>query len=200
MIGEIANWLLIIVGWLVGSAILYFIGWQVAASVAPDAVEKYNLHFVIKDIKKYFGFLFDKGYTITQTYYSYQHFGNWVVTLESQKCKIHLEQDRLELSISFAPRKADTKVEFGLGTMIYFVTKGQKFIGFFEGNHSWGKKKQFERLANLLREYHDEIVPYFDNDNPWESDFGKYRDELISTQREYNDLLLKGYRQKHANN
>jgi len=197
MFGEIAKWLLIIVGGLIGFTILYLIGWQVAASVAPNAVEKYNLRFVIKDIRKHFGFLFDKGYTISNTLYSYEHFGNWIVTLESQKCKIHLVQDRLELLVSFSPRKADTKVELGLGTMIYFVTKGQKFIGFFKGNHSWGKKKQFERLANLLREYHDQIVPYFDNDNPWESDFGKYKDELMSTQRKYNDLLMKDYHQKH---
>ncbi|MBI2707964.1 MAG: hypothetical protein HYX35_06625 [Proteobacteria bacterium] len=198
MIGEIAKWLLIVIGGLVGFTILYIIGWQIAASVAPDAVEKYNLHFVIKDIRKYFGFLFGKGYTISNTHYSYEHFGNWIVTLESQKCKIHLVQDRLELLVSFSPGKADTKVEFGLGAMIYFVTKGHKMIGFFEGNHSWGKKKQFERMANLLKEYHDQIVPYLDNENPWESAFGKHKDELMSVQKKYNDVLMADYRQKHT--
>lgn len=198
MIGEIVKWLLLIFGALVGFAILDIIGWQVAASVAPDAVEKYNLRLVIKDVKKYFGFLLNKGYTISDTHYSYQHFGNWGVTLESQNCKIHLVQDRLELLVSFAPLKADRKDEFGLEAMIYFVTKGQEFIGFFEGNHSWGKKKEFERMANLLREYHDQIVPYFDNENPWESAFGKNKDELISVQKKYNDVLMADYRQKHT--
>ncbi len=197
MIGEIAKSALIIIGWLVGSAILYVIVWQILASIAPEAVEKYNLYFVIKDVKRHFGFLFDKGYTISNMHYSYQHFGNWVVTFESQKCAIYLVQDRLELLLSLAPRKADTKDWFSLEAMIYFVTKGQRFMGFFEGNHTWDKKKQFERLANLLKEYHDKIVPYLDNTNPWESDFAKYKDELTTTQRKYNNLLMEDYRQKH---
>ncbi len=190
MIGEVANWILIVIVGLIGYTILYIIGWQIFASVAPDRVEKYNLHFVIKDVKKHFGFLFDRGYTISKTSYSYQTFGNWMITLVSQKYTIQLVQDRLELLLSLAPRNAEINDGFSLGAMIYFVTKGQKFVGFFDGNLSWGKKKQYERLANLHREYHDQIVPYLDNDHCLESDSGNYMDELMSMQRKYNDLLM----------
>jgi hypothetical protein len=157
MIGEIVKWVLIIISGLIGYTILYSIGWQILASIAPDAVEKYNLYCITKDVKKYFGFLFDEDYIITRTHYSYQHFGNWAVTFESQGCRIELVQYRLELLLALAPRKVDSREGFSLRAMIYFITKGEIFIGFFEGNHSWGKRKQFERLANLLEEYHDKI-------------------------------------------
>ena len=197
MIGEIGKWVLIVIGGGIGYTILYIVGWQVLASIAPEAVEKYNLYFVTKDVKKYFGFLLDKGYTITHTNYSYQQFGNWGVNLESEGCEIELVQDRLELLLSLTPRKADARDGFSLGALIYFVTNGKVFIGLFEGNHSWGKKKQFERLANLLQEYHDKIVPYLDNSNPWESNFPKYKDDLIATQKKYNAFLMADYRERH---
>jgi hypothetical protein len=199
MFGEIAKWILIAIGGAIGLVILYIVGWQALNMVAPDFVVKYNLYFVLRDIKRYFVFLLDKGYKIANTHYSFQHFGNWIVTLESQKCTIFIIQDRLELQLSLAPRKAEMKDSFSLESMIYFLTKGQEFIGYFEGNLSWGKKKQFGRLANLLRKYHDQIVPYFDNNgnNLWESDFSKHKDDLISNQKRYNELLMADYRQKH---
>jgi hypothetical protein len=197
MIGEIAKWILIIIVGLIGYTIIYLIGGQIFATIAPDTIEKYNLHFVIKDVKKHFGFLFDKGYTISKTFYDYQTFGNWMITFESQKCTIKLVQDRLELLLSLAPRNAEINDGFSLEAMIYFVTKGQKFVGSFNGNLSWGKKKQYERLANLLKEYHDQLIPYLDYDNYLESDFENYKGELISMQRKYNDLLMEEYRQKH---
>ena len=196
MISEIAKWLLIVVGGLVGFAILYIIGWQVAVSVAPDAVEKYNLRFVVKDIKKYFGFLLDKGYAISNMQYFEEFFGNWIVTLESQKCKIYISQDRSEVMVSLAPLKAHERDEFSLEAMIYFVTKGQKLIGFSKAN----KKKRFEHLASLLKEYHDQIVPYLDNENYWESDFGKYKNELMATQRQWYHLLMEKYLQRPTKN
>jgi len=198
MIGEIIKWALIILGGLIGYTILYIIGWQILASIAPNVVEKYNLYFIIKDLKKYFGFLFEKGYALTNMHYSYQSFGNWGVTFESQMCRIELVQDRLELLLSLAPRKADARDGLSLGAMIYFVTKGKVFIGFFEGNRSWDKRKQFERLAGLLKEYHDKIVPYLDNSNPWESDYVINKDELVATQKKYNAFLMADYRQKHT--
>jgi hypothetical protein len=197
MIGEVAKWILIIIVGFFGYTIIYIIGWQIFASIAPDTVEKYNLHFVIKDVKKHFGFLFDKGYTISKTSYSYQNFGNWIITLESQKCTIKLVQDRLELLLSLAPRNAEIKDSFSLEAMIYFVTKGQIIVGSFDGDLSWGKKKQYERLSNLLKEYHDQLIPYLDNDNYLENDFGNYKYDLVLMQRKYNDLLMEDYRQKH---
>ena len=199
MFGEIAKWILITFGGAIGLVILYVIGWQVLNSIAPDFVEKYNLYFVLRDIKRHFGFLWDKDYTISHTHYSFRHFGNWIITLESQKCTIFISQDRLELQISLAPRKAEIRDSFSLEAMIYFLTKGQEFIGYFDGNLSWGKKKQFERLAALLRRYHDQIVPYLDNNgnNLWESEFWKYKDDLIANQKTYNEISVASYRQKY---
>jgi hypothetical protein len=110
MFSEIAKWFLIAIGGSVGLVILYFIVWQALNSIAPDFVEKYHLFFILKDVKKHFSFLLDKGYKISKAEYSFQHFGNWVVTFESQKCKIIIIQDRLELLLSFGCVPFELKV------------------------------------------------------------------------------------------
>lgn len=47
MISELFSWLLIIAGSLFGIAFVYFAGWYVLESIAPDAVEKFKLNFIL---------------------------------------------------------------------------------------------------------------------------------------------------------
>jgi hypothetical protein len=199
MFGEIEKWILIAIGGSIGFVILDIVGWQTLYTIAPDFVEKYHLFFILKDVKRHFGFLLDKGYKISKAEYSFQHFGNWVVMFESQKCKIILIQDRLELLLSFAPRKTEVKEGFSLGTMVYFLTEEHYFIPPFEGNLSWGKRKQFEQSANLLRKFHDQIVPYLDDNEIWESNYWKHKNQLLATQQIYNKAMTAYYRKKHLN-
>src|SRR5688572_22118498 len=189
MMGEFIYWLLIIMVILLGSAFVYFAGWHILESIAPDAVEKYNLKFILKDIKHYFGFLLEDGYKIREAH-SYKDFGNWIVQLESQDCIIVIALDRSEIQLSFMPEKTDSRYQISIESMIYYLTKGEIFIGYFDGNLASGKEKQLERYANLLRKYHDQIISFVGGD------YVKSKDAWNRTEKKYHELLREDYSRK----
>ena len=175
-----------IVGSISGLFVLYFVGRFVIAFVLPETEEKIELYFILKDIKRYFGFLFEKGYKIREAHYSTNPNGSWYVSLESQNCIISIVQDRGEISISFSSLFGSINLEdkFGLGSIIYFLSQGQKRIGNFQGNLAWGKKKQFERLAAFLKTYIDQITPLFGNR------YHEYLNELRDAEKQYVEKTL----------
>ena len=83
--------------------------------------------------------------------------------------------------------------------MVYFLTEEHEFVAPFDGNLSWGKRKQFEQLANSLRKYHDQIVPYLDDTELWESNYWKHKNRLLAAQKTYNKALMADYRKKRMN-
>jgi len=147
---------------------------------------------IVENIKRYFGFLFDKGYKVREVRYFPESFGNWYVLLESSKYIVRIDCDRSYISILFDPEKANSRHHIGLETLIYYLSKGKHFVGYFEGNPAWGKNKQLERLAGLLNEYHDQIAHLF------ESDFQRLREDLSPVQKKYGELLQESYSQKFA--
>jgi len=125
-----------------------------------------KVDFIIKNIEHYFGFLFDRGYKIRHAEYSPQFNGNWVVELESSNCVIYITKDRNDLLLEFSSlRDRNPRNRIVIEKMIYLLSNGQTIIEPFKGNLAWGKKKQFERLSSLLREYIDQITSYFGADN-----------------------------------
>jgi hypothetical protein len=164
----------------------------VFASISPKADEKFELYFILKDIKRYFGFLFEKGFRIRDAHYAINPNGSWDVSLESQDCIMSIVQDRSEISIYFSPVfGSDNPADrFGLETMIYFLSQGQNYIGNFEGNLAWGKKKQFKRLADLLKEYIDQIAPCFG------SNYLEHKDELRDREKQYRNVEWHKIREK----
>jgi len=147
---------------------------------------------IIEDIKYHFGFLFDKGYQIRDVRYYPESFGNWYVILECSKYSIRIDCDRSYISILFDPEKVNGRHQIGLESLIYYLSKGKHFVGYFEGNAAWGKNKQLKRLAGLLSEYHDQIARLF------ESDSQRLREELSPAQKKYGELLQESYSQKFA--
>lgn len=145
-------------------------------------------YFIARDIKQYFGFLFERGYTINEIFYDSKTFGNWWVVLQSSCCVIIITQDRSEILLSFASHKSETSNQIALESMIYFLSEGKTFIGFFDGDLFREKKRQFERLAQLLKGNIDRIEPYFG------SDYEKFKIELLVAQRKYNERILKSSR------
>lgn len=146
--------------------------------------------FILKYIKKYFGFLYEKNYKIQSVDYHPDAFGNWEVLFESSECVIQIAMDRDELFVEFIPLHGGQDNRIGLKSMIYYISQGHIFISSFKGNLFWGRKKQFERYSNLLREYIDQIAPYFGDD------FYKYKDDLLSAQKRYNSLAIEKYIQE----
>lgn len=146
---------------------------------------------LIKDVKHYFEFLYNKGYKIRYADHPSQFSGNWVVELESSDCIIYITSEQDYLHLAFSPVKnADRKKRFSIGTMIYFLSGGNNFMGPFEGNTFWGKKKQFTRLAGLLKEYIDQITPCFGED------FEKYKSDILCAEEKYNNLGAQMYARK----
>ncbi len=122
-----------------------------------------EVNSIIVDAEKYFGFLFDKGYKIRSAEYSSRLNGNWAVEIESPSCIIYITNDRNFLSLEFTSTKnVDIKSRITLEEIIYFLSKGHCIVAPFKGNLAWGKKKQFERLASLLKEYIDQIALYYE--------------------------------------
>lgn len=140
--------------------------------------------FITRKVKQHFGFLFERGYKIQNFQYHSRDFGNWGITLKSKNNLIIVSCDREEILLSFAPLNTNGRDGIGIEPLVYFLSQGQKFIGGFEGSLFWEKSKQFERLANLLKVYLDEITPYFGDEFP------KYRAELLSAQMLYNEKFV----------
>ena len=147
---------------------------------------------IVEDIKRYFGFLLDKGYQIRDVRYFQEAFGNWHVILESSKHFIRIDCDRSYISVLFDPEKTNSRNQIGLETLIYYLSKGKHFVGYFEGNPALGKNKQLERLAGLLSEYHDEIARLF------ETDYRRLKEDLALSQKKYGELLEESYSRKFA--
>ena len=147
-------------------------------------MKKLVLSFILRDIKHYFGFLFERGYKIRDAEYVPEKLGNWGVDLESSTCNIQMYSDRTVLFLVFIPLNRDRKNGISIEAMIYFLTEGREFIGDLKGHYtSWSKKDQYERLASLVKAYIDQIEPYFGNE------FQTYKDDLLAAQKKYNDRL-----------
>ena len=147
-------------------------------------------HRIIEDIKHHFGFLFDKGYLIRDVRYSQEAF--WHVILESPNYFIRIDCDRDYISVLFDPEKRNGRYQIGLESLIYYLSDGKHFVGYFEGNPAWGKNKQMERLSGLLSEYHDQIARLF------ETDPQRLNEDLAPSQKNYSKLLQEGYSRKFA--
>lgn len=125
---------IIIVGGVFGLVVLYFVGRLMIASVSPETDEKIELYFILKDINRYFSFLFEKGYKIRSAEYAARFNGNWTVQFESQSCIIHIVQDRGNIEISFTPPAGAKSIKdyIGLVEMISLATQGKISVGGFE--------------------------------------------------------------------
>jgi hypothetical protein len=135
-----------------------------------------------EEIKHYFGFLFDMGY-------NFHHFkelpmGDWEVVLESVENMIVIFSDHSEINLAFAPKDSDIENQMGIKAMIYYLTNGRVFVGEYPKNLFNNRRKRFEQLANLLKEYINQIRPFFGKD------FDKYKHELILARRKYNNISI----------
>lgn len=116
---------------------------------------------VMEQIKKYFGYLFDDyGFdVISET--CFESFGNWVVVLRSNDCRLRIVQDRGEVSIAAGPLWSPLGWQagpwFDLRVITAFLTQGKVMPEYIPGKTD----QQLERLSNLLRSYCDQICELF---------------------------------------
>jgi len=148
-------------------------------------MNKYEPTTVLRDIEQNFKFLFDMGYKFRDV--KKLPMGDWEVVLESSDNSIVFYSDHGEINVAFAPIDADVTNQIGIRAMIYFLSDGKNFIGDYKKSIFGNKKKRFEQLARLLKEYIHRIVPYFGKN------FEKYRHELTLARKKYNDIYMDKY-------
>jgi len=137
------------------------------------------LNLASKEIQQSFGFLFQKGFRIRNSYLL-QSWSDWVVELESKDCIIWVIWSRSQLFVEFTPVFGSKSVEkILLEAMVHYLSEGEVFIDNSPGNFSGGKRKQFERAADLLSKYIDQIVPFFS------SKYYEHKDVLSKALKRY---------------
>lgn len=147
------------------------------------------LNPVLRDIRHFFGFLYNRGFDIQQSQVGMFWPPNWVVIFssEAEQCLIKIWSDRDTIYLAFGTNHAPFDNRMGLEPIIYYLSQGETFPGMFEGN-AHDRKGQLARLSVLLKEHIDQILPYF---RP--AVFPKYHDELLLAQQQYLEIFMKKY-------
>ncbi|MBT3316294.1 MAG: hypothetical protein HN390_16965 [Anaerolineae bacterium] len=60
-------------------------------------------------------------------------------------------------------KNLDVRNRVSIEKMIFILSDGKTIVEPFKGNLAWGKKKQLERLSDLLKRYIDKIMSHFNN-------------------------------------
>jgi hypothetical protein len=154
-------------------------------------MNKKKLSTTIKEINKYFDFLYEKGYNIRFAEYSSRISGNWIIEFVSNNCAIYILNDRSSISIEFSPvenslvnDQFNIKNVFDIGTMMYFISKGEIIIGGFRWNLNYQRRQHLKKMSELLEKYIDAISPYFGDD------FESHKGDLMNAQSNYEDSFL----------
>ena len=147
----------------------------------------FKLNPILREIKHYFSFLFERGYWIQDTRVAFLAARNWEVIFELSECRIKVFSDQFTIFIAFAPAGDKFDNRLCIESIIYFLTKGQKFLGKFEGDYR-DTKRQLKWQAELLKEYLDQITPYLGKD-----EFPRYKNDFVEAQEKYLNIFMKRY-------
>jgi hypothetical protein len=150
-------------------------------------MNKLWLNPILKSKARYFDFLIDRAFRVSNASNFLESFGNWFVEFESSDCYIVIFSDREEVFVRFYPVKADRKNVTDLGFMLYFLSGGKLFIRDMENNAVPSEKQQLKKLSSFLEEYIDRILPYFGRG------YEKNKDDLTLATKEYEEFLLTRY-------
>lgn len=147
-----------------------------------------DLEYILNLVRTKFDFLFIRGFRIIDIVRQQYHIF-WVV-LEAQ-CSIRIGSDRDGI-VYITIAKRDTPVEkweewFTFGLLIYFLSKHNIYIGCFYGDLNQ-KDQQYERFAQPMSDYIDEIIALFLSD-----DFEKTSVELKKLRPAIDQLRYEEY-------
>ena len=112
---------------------------------------------VLEDIKKYFKFLFDRGYVIYSAKMHSVAFDAWEVILKHQDYYVKFYEEKGGLDLSFG---SPSKGFIAIRALIYFLSNEKDFVGpsLFFG----GMKKE----AKLLQKQIDRFESCYENEFP----------------------------------
>jgi glycosyltransferase involved in cell wall biosynthesis len=132
---------------------------------------------VLKEIKKHFSFLFDRGYEIVSTrYYSGRYGGGLEILFESPDFSLKIDDDDgLRFTFGFG---SPAEEYMSVGAMIYFLSREKEVFDASSG---------IKELADLMGKYIEEIESGFRNDDL------KFREDVKSAQEKYDEALEKSF-------
>ena len=111
---------------------------------------------------------------------------SWRIELKSSDCRVKVWSERgTGVYLHLAP--LNEQIYFSISALIYYITNENEFISTFSGNEGLTKKQQFKRLARLLEQYLDDILPYLTDD------FEKNREELLRVAKIVTALEMERY-------
>jgi len=149
--------------------------------------EKKGIEKATLEIKKYFGYLFEDGFQIVASKYSYKHFGNWMIVLHSPKCGIRIYQDRGQIMVMIGPPWAPANLEtlnhyYDLRLIIAFFEKHENIDYHADLQHV---DLQYEKVSGQFLEYYPRIIELFNR-----PDFADIEKELGLLQK---NILTKSF-------
>lgn len=143
-------WLSVIcVGLLVG----FFLGLKLYFS------DKYQTKIAKDKVTKYFGFLFERGFTIEKVEYSPSPNGAWLAVLKSDQCKIRVIQDRGDIYCEVAPEWASDKNFEDLAPMIAQIEKADKNKYYYPKPRQ-NINVQLEYYAKLFDVHFEQVIAH----------------------------------------
>jgi len=117
---------------------------------------------IAERIKKHFGFLFDKGYSLYTGKILSEQFIAWEAVVKKQDFYINFESERNGLLVSFG---SPSRGFMSTRALIYFLSKEKKFIKL--GGGIFGLFKDNMTIeAELLKQYIDLFESSFKNEFP----------------------------------
>lgn len=124
---------------------------------------------IVNKVEKHFNFLYQKEFVISDAEDAPQSNGSWFVEFKSPDCIISVIRDRSDIYITVSPAKrVSARNITTLEQIINFLTNGKVVVEDFKGNiaWSWREKERLEGLSKLLKQYIDEIISHYKNNQP----------------------------------
>ena len=123
---------------------------------------------VLADIKKYFKFLFERGYEIDSAKTLRVALDTWEVVLKHQNYSVKLYEEKGGLDISFG---SPSKGFMSIRALIYFLSHEKDFVGrsfFFSG---------MKQEAKLLQKYIDRFEASYETEFPNSAEEFRFAEE-----------------------
>ena len=117
-----------------------------------------------RDIEHFFGFLYDRGFGLRHVEHAEWLSGNWTVIFESRVMLVYVSNNDGRITLELSGNKPSvSNRRIPIERLISTLSEGQDIVTPFRDSMVGGKKKQLERLANLLRQRIDQVISHFES-------------------------------------
>ena len=117
-----------------------------------------------RDIERYFGFLYERGFCVRSVEHAEWLTGNWTVIFESPVMLVYVSHNdgRIVLELS-GNNPSISNRRLPIERLINILSDGRDITVPVPNSMGVGKRKQMERLAALLQRHYEALTSYFAN-------------------------------------